>query len=71
MPVPKILEKYHFPYLSIDYLKMGLIRSGYTNLTPGDDGKEKTYLRLTFEFVLSVNRIVYFVEVSFLSSTTS
>ena len=30
----KILEKYHFPYFSIDHLKMGLIRSGYTNLTP-------------------------------------
>ena len=30
----KLLEKYHFPYLSIDHLKMGLIRSGNTNLTP-------------------------------------
>ena len=30
----KILEKYKFPYLSIDHLKMGLIRSGNTNLTP-------------------------------------
>ena len=27
----KILEKYHFPYFSIDHLKMGLIPSGYTN----------------------------------------
>ena len=32
-----ILEKYHYPYLSIDLLKMGLIRSGYTNLVPEDD----------------------------------
>ena len=24
----KLLEKYHYPYLSIDHLKMGLIRSG-------------------------------------------
>ena len=30
----KLLEKYHFPYLSIDHLKMGLIRSKNTNLTP-------------------------------------
>ena len=30
----KLLEKYKFPYLSIDHLKMGLIRSGNTNLTP-------------------------------------
>lgn len=30
----KLLEKYHYPYLSIDHLKMGLIRSGHTELTP-------------------------------------
>ncbi|MEE1058491.1 MAG: zeta toxin family protein [Treponema sp.] len=30
----KLLEKYKFPYLSIDHLKMGLIRSGNTTLTP-------------------------------------
>ena len=30
----RLLEQYHFPYLSIDHLKMGLIRSGHTNLTP-------------------------------------
>lgn len=30
----KLLEKYKFPYLSIDHLKMGLIRSGHTELTP-------------------------------------
>ncbi len=29
----KMLEKYKYPYLSIDHLKMGLIRSGNTNLT--------------------------------------
>ncbi len=35
----KLLEKYHYPYLSIDHLKMGLIRSGNTPLTPlsGDE----------------------------------
>ncbi|MBQ9534633.1 MAG: adenylate kinase [Clostridia bacterium] len=30
----KLLEEYKYPYLSIDYLKMGLIRSGNTELTP-------------------------------------
>ena len=29
-----LLEKYHYPYLSMDHLKMGLIRSGQTDLTP-------------------------------------
>ena len=33
----KMLEKYKYPYLSIDHLKMGLIRSGQTELTPYDD----------------------------------
>lgn len=30
----QMLEKYKYPYLSIDHLKMGLIRSGKTKLTP-------------------------------------
>jgi len=38
----KMLEKYHYPYLSIDHLKMGLIRSGNTSLTPMDSDKELT-----------------------------
>ena len=33
----KMLEKYKYPYLSIDHLKMGLIRSGNTDLTPLSD----------------------------------
>ena len=33
----RLLEKYKYPYLSIDHLKMGLIRSGMTALTPEDD----------------------------------
>ena len=33
----KLLEKYKIPYLSIDHLKMGLILSGYTDLTPKED----------------------------------
>ena len=40
----KMLEKYHYPYLSIDHLKMGLIRSGQTELTPMDDEKLTDYL---------------------------
>lgn len=40
----KLLEKYHYPYLSIDHLKMGLIRSKYTPLTPDDDDELVPYL---------------------------
>ena len=40
----KLLEKYKHPYLSIDHLKMGLIRSGYTKLTPEDDNELTDYL---------------------------
>ena len=38
----KLLEKYHYPYLSIDHLKMGLIRSGNTNLTSMSDDADLT-----------------------------
>ena len=38
----KLLEKYKYPYLSIDHLKMGLIRSGQTKLTPMSDDKDLT-----------------------------
>ena len=38
----KLLEKYNYPYLSIDHLKMGLIRSGNTELTPMSDTDELT-----------------------------
>ena len=40
----KMLEKYKYPYLSIDHLKMGLIRSGKTSLTPEDDDELTKYL---------------------------
>lgn len=40
----KLLEKYKYPYLSIDHLKMGLIRSGETALTPEDDKDLTPYL---------------------------
>ena len=38
----KLLEKYKYPYLSIDHLKMGLIRSGNTELTPMSSEKDLT-----------------------------
>lgn len=40
----RLLEKYRYPYLSIDHLKMGLIRSGQTPLTPEDDPQLTEYL---------------------------
>ena len=41
----RLLEKYKYPCLSIDHLKMGLIRSGNTSLTPlSDDGELTAYL---------------------------
>jgi adenylate kinase family enzyme len=41
----RLLEKYSYPYLSIDHLKMGLIRSGSTSLTPlSDEGELIDYL---------------------------
>ena len=40
----RMLEKYSCPYLSVDHLKMGLIRSGNTALTPGDDEALTGYL---------------------------
>ena len=38
----KLLEKYKYPYLSTDHLKMGLIRSKNTNLTPVSSDSELT-----------------------------
>lgn len=40
----ELLERYQYPYLSIDHLKMGLIRSGHTDLTPEDDEALTAYL---------------------------
>ena len=45
MLAQKLLEKYKIPYLSIDHLKMGLIRSGNSNLTTeSGDGELTAYL---------------------------
>ena len=40
----QMLEKTKYPYLSIDHLKMGLIRSGNTELGPEDDDALTEYL---------------------------
>ena len=40
----RLLEKYKYPYLSIDHLKMGLIRSGQTSLSVSDDESLTPYL---------------------------
>ena len=40
----RMLEKYKYPYFCIDHLKMGLIRSGNTTLTPEDDHALTDYL---------------------------
>ncbi|MEQ2455431.1 AAA family ATPase [Flavonifractor hominis] len=38
----RLLQKYGYPCLSIDHLKMGLIRSGYTSLTPMSSDRDLT-----------------------------
>ena len=40
----RLLEKYKFPYLSIDHIKMGLIRSNQTTISVNDDEKLTPYL---------------------------
>ena len=40
----RMLERFKYPYLSIDHLKMGLIRNGKTALTPLDDTALTDYL---------------------------
>ena len=40
----RLLETCHYPYFSVDHLKMGLIRSGNTELTPEDDDALTEYL---------------------------
>lgn len=40
----KLLERLHYPYLSLDHLKMGMIRTGMTELTVNDDFKMRYFL---------------------------
>lgn len=51
----KLLEKYKFPYLSIDHLKMGLIRSKNTKLTVEDDDKLTKYLWKIIKEIIKTN----------------
>ena len=40
----RMMEKTAFPYVSEDHIKMGLIRSGHTDLTPEDDDRMTGFL---------------------------
>ena len=40
----KLLERTHYPYVSLDHLKMGFIRTGKTELTVEDDYKMRYFL---------------------------
>ena len=51
----KLLEKYKYPYLSIDHLKMGLIRSENTQLTVEDDDKLTDYLWNIVKEIIKTN----------------
>ena len=55
----RLLEKYHYPYLSMDLLKMGLIRSGNTGLTPEEDGKLTGYLWPIVREMIKTARILW------------
>lgn len=51
----RLLEKYKYPYLSIDHLKMGLIRSNNTKLTVNDDEKLTDYLWKIVKEIIKTN----------------
>ena len=51
----KLLEMYKYPYLSIDHLKMGLIRSENTELTVEDDDKLTDYLWNIVKEIIKTN----------------
>lgn len=51
----KLLEKFKYPYLSIDHLKMGLIRSKNTNLNVEDDEKLTEYLWKIIKEIIKTN----------------
>lgn len=40
----KMMEKTGFPYVSLDHIKMGLIRGGYTSLTVEQDAKMRVFM---------------------------
>ncbi len=49
----KLLERTHFPYISLDHLKMGFIRSGLTDPTTEDDFKMRNFLWLFADKIMS------------------
>ena len=51
----RLLEKYKYPYLSIDHLKMGLIRSKNTTLTVEDDEALTEYLWKIIKEIIKTN----------------
>ena len=51
----RLLERYKYPYLSIDHLKMGLIRSGNTKLTVEDDKELTDYLWKIIKEIIKTN----------------
>ena len=51
----KLLEKYKYPYLSIDHLKMGLIRSNNTELAVDEDEKLTNYLWRIVKEIIKTN----------------
>ena len=51
----KLLEELKIPYLSIDHLKMGLIRSKNTTLTPNDDLELTNYLWPIIREIIKTN----------------
>ena len=51
----KLLEMYKYPYLSIDHLKMGLIRNENTELTVEDDDKLTDYLWNIVKEIIKTN----------------
>lgn len=48
----RLLEKYKFPCVSIDHIKMGLIRSGQTSLTVDDDKKLTNFLWIIIKEII-------------------
>ena len=51
----KLMERLHVPYVCQDHIKMGLIRSGNTSLTPDDDDLLTSYLwPITREMIKTV-----------------
>ena len=51
----KLLEKYKYPYLSVDHLKMGLIRSENTTLTVENDKDLTEYLWKIVKEIVKTN----------------